>query len=133
MRVCFISRVRPEQLEAYRQAHAAVWPEMLAALRDTGWRDYRLYLSDDGLLVGTVETDSYEAAQARMAATAINARWQGAMAQFFGASGQPDSHAENNPNTRPDEQMIVLEEIFNLDQQLAALGLPTSANEGEPQ
>ncbi|MDR2382085.1 MAG: L-rhamnose mutarotase [Bifidobacteriaceae bacterium] len=114
MRICFIGRVGPERLEEYRRAHAAVWPEMLEALRDTGWGDYRLYLSPDGLLVGTVETDNYAAAQQRMAATDVNSRWQAAMAEFFGASG------------RPDEQMTVLEEVFSLEDQLAALGLPTT-------
>ena len=51
-RVCFISRVRPDRLDDYRSRHAAVWPEMLEALRDTGWRDYSLFLAPDGLLVG---------------------------------------------------------------------------------
>src|SRR5690606_6863851 len=78
-RVCFTSRVRADRLDEYRAAHAAVWPEMLRALRDTGWRDYHLYLRDDGLLVGILVTDDYAAAQERMAATEVNARWQEAM------------------------------------------------------
>jgi L-rhamnose mutarotase len=35
-RVCFISRIRPDQIETYTQRHAEVWPEMLVALRDAG-------------------------------------------------------------------------------------------------
>jgi L-rhamnose mutarotase len=121
MRVCFTSRVDPAQLDAYREAHSHVWPEMLEALRDTGWRDYRLFLGPDGLLVGVVDlpaatsaSAAYEAAQSRMAATPVNARWQAAMAELFAADGAPD------------EGMAVLDEIFNLDAQLAALGLPTT-------
>ncbi|MDR1186791.1 MAG: L-rhamnose mutarotase [Bifidobacteriaceae bacterium] len=124
MRICFTGQVDPARLDAYREAHAAVWPEMLEALREAGWRDYRLYLGADGLLVGTVETDSYGSAQARMAATAVNARWQAAMAGFFDTGSRPDGS--------PDEQMTVLEEIFDLDRQLAALGLPTAANPTRP-
>src|SRR5699024_9136200 len=60
---CFINRVREDALAEYKEAHAAVWPEMLAALRDAGWRNYRLYLSPDGLLVGHFEADDYDAAQ----------------------------------------------------------------------
>ncbi|MDR1808623.1 MAG: L-rhamnose mutarotase [Propionibacteriaceae bacterium] len=116
MRICFTSRVDPRYLDRYREAHSHVWPDMLEALRDTGWRDYRLFLGADGLLVGVVELeDSYAAAQARMAKTAVNARWQAAMAELFAADGAPD------------EGMVLLDEIFNLDAQLAALGLPTSA------
>jgi L-rhamnose mutarotase len=114
MQTCFISHVDPNQLAEYREAHAHVWPEMLEALRDTGWKGYRLYLSDDGLLVGVVDVDSYEAAQARMAQTEVNARWQQAMSELFTSEGAPD------------EGMQVLDEIFNLDGQLAALGLPTT-------
>jgi L-rhamnose mutarotase len=107
-RYCFLLQVRPERLAEYRERHAAVWPEMLAALRDTGWHNYSLFLSDDGLLVGYVESGDLDAAQRAMAATAVNARWQAEMAPFFtGQAGR-----------RPDEGFLLLEEVFNLDDQL---------------
>ena len=68
-RYCFQLQVRPERLDEYKARHRAVWPEMLAALRDTGWRNYSLFLRDDGLLIGYVEADDLQAAQAGMAAT----------------------------------------------------------------
>ena len=104
-RVCFTLQVNPDRLDEYRRRHTAVWPEMLAALRDTGWRDYSLYLRDDGLLVGVLETDDFEAARAAMEATDVNARWQAEMAPFFAGLG----------DRRPDEGMQVLPEVFNLD------------------
>lgn len=121
MRVCFISRVRPDRLEEYRERHAAVWPEMLEALRDSGWRDYSLHLTDDGLLIGHLETDDYAAAQAAMERTEVNARWQAEMAEFFVGSG------------RPDQGMTVVPEIFHLEDQLRAHGLPTSPEATRPQ
>jgi L-rhamnose mutarotase len=51
-RYCFLLRVRPDRMAEYRRRHAAVWPDMLQALADTGWRNYSLFLADDGLLVG---------------------------------------------------------------------------------
>lgn len=113
-RICFISRVRADKLAEYREAHARVWPEMLEALRDTGWRDYSLYLSGDGLLVGHLECDDYAAAQEAMTRTAVNPRWQAAMSQFFVNPGNPDEGFE------------ILDEVFNLEDQLAAAGLPTA-------
>lgn len=110
-RVCFILRVRPDRLAEYRERHAAVWPEMLAALRDTGWHDYSLFLHDDGLLVGYFMTDDLAASLAGMERAEVNARWQAQMAPFF----------ENLDGRRPDEGFVVLEEIFNLDAQLEAL------------
>ena len=99
-RVCFLLRVRPDRLDEYRARHAAVWPEMLDALRAAGWRNYSLFLRPDGLLVGYVECEDFTAAQAAMARTEVNDRWQRDMAPFFG--------------DRPDEGLERLEEVFHL-------------------
>ena len=102
-RVCFLARVRPERLDEYRARHNEVWPEMLAALRAAGWGNYSIFLAGDGLLVGYLETDDYEAALAAMAATDVNKRWQAEMAEFFVAGGPPD------------ESFLRIAEIFHLD------------------
>jgi L-rhamnose mutarotase len=115
-RVCFTLQVRPDRLEEYKRRHAAVWPEMLAALHEAGWRDYSLFLRDDGLLVGYFLTDDLAAAQAAMAATDVNRRWQAEMAEFFAAGGD-----DGDPAWRPDSGMQVLTEVFNLEGQLAAI------------
>ena len=54
-RYCFLLQARPERLEEYRTQHRAVWPDMLHALRDSGWRNYSIFARPDGLLVGYVE------------------------------------------------------------------------------
>jgi L-rhamnose mutarotase len=82
-RACFTLKVRSDRLDEYRARHAAVWPEMLRALRAAGWRDYQLFLREDGLLVGTLVTDDLAAAQAAMDATEVSARWEAEMAPFF--------------------------------------------------
>jgi L-rhamnose mutarotase len=111
-RYCFLLQVRPELLAEYRERHAAVWPDMLRALRETGWRNYSLFARPDGLLVGYVEADDLDAAQGAMAMTDVNTRWQAQMSRFFtGLGGRP-----------PDEGFVLLEEVFNLEDQLARLG-----------
>lgn len=104
-RVCFLLKVKPERLAEYKERHAAVWPEMLDALRATGWRNYSLFLREDGLLVGYMETPDFAAALAGMAQTEVNTRWQAEMAPFF----------EQLEGRRPDEGLLVLEEVFHLD------------------
>jgi L-rhamnose mutarotase len=111
-RYCFTSRVDPRHLKRYRDRHAAVWPEMLIALRDAGWRNYSLFLSDGGLLIGYFEADDKDIVQARMAATEINTKWQAEMAELFTGAGNPD------------EEFSYLPEVFNLGDQLIAAGLP---------
>jgi L-rhamnose mutarotase len=110
-RVCFQLQVRPDRLEEYRERHRAVWPEMLRALAGTGWHNYSLFLRPDGLLIGYVETPSLAAAQAGMAATEVNARWQAEMAEFFVDLG----------DDRPDTGFLQLEEVFHLEDQLDQL------------
>ena len=109
-RVCFQLQVKPERIDEYRERHAAVWPEMLRALKATGWNNYSLFLRDDGLLIGYVETPSIVDAQAAMARTEVNARWQAEMGDFFVDLDVP-----------PDEGFIRLTEVFHLEDQLAAL------------
>ena len=50
---------------------------------DAGWANYSLFLADDGLLVGYLETDDFDAARQRMEQTGVNDRWQAEMAPFF--------------------------------------------------
>ncbi len=109
MRVCFRSSVKPSQIPEYRRRHAAVWPEMLRELKAAGWNNYSLFLADDGLLVGYVECDDFDAARARMALTEVNARWQAEMATLFDDGSQA-----------PDQGFLQLTEIFNLEDQLSA-------------
>ncbi|GAA1362458.1 L-rhamnose mutarotase [Streptomyces beijiangensis] len=103
-RICFVLRVRPERLDEYRLRHRDIWPEMREALAATGWGNYSLFLRDDGLLVGYLETEDFERARADMDATEVNARWQAEMAEFF----------ESLDGRAPDEAMRPLTEVFHL-------------------
>ena len=87
----------------YSERHKEIWPEMLAALRAAGWGNYSIFLAEDGLLIGYLETDDYQAALDAMAATEVNGRWQAEMAGYFVADGPPD------------RSFLRLAEIFHLD------------------
>jgi L-rhamnose mutarotase len=104
-RVCFCLQVKPELLTEYKLRHEAVWPEMLDALRSAGWRNYSLFLREDGLLIGYLETANFEDALAAMAQTDVNRKWQAGMASFF----------QGAPGKKADEQMLRLTEVFHLD------------------
>lgn len=105
MRVCFLLKVRQEKIEEYKARHAHVWPEMLDALRQTGWRNYSLFLHPDGLLVGYLETDDFEKCCAAMKDREVNALWQAEMAPFFEKLDQGGA----------DDNMYPLEEVFHLE------------------
>jgi L-rhamnose mutarotase len=102
-RVAFLMHLKPERVQDYLKAHETVWPEMLDALRETGWTNYSLFLRpEDGLVVGYLETPDYERATSEMSRREINTRWQATMAEFF-------------QEGRPDEAVEVLQEYFHLD------------------
>jgi|SRR6516162_7235065 L-rhamnose mutarotase len=103
-RICFVLQVKPERLEDYKERHRSVWPEMKEALREAGWNNYSLFLRPDGLLVGYLETESFERARAAMAHREVNNRWQREMAGFFVQS----------EHLLPDQAMAPLEEVFHV-------------------
>ncbi len=82
-RICFLLKVKKEMLAEYKKAHENVWPEMLEALRKHGWHNYSLFLTDDGTLIGYVETPDFKKAVAGMQAEEVNARWQVGMSKYF--------------------------------------------------
>ena len=105
-RVGFLLKVKADKLEEYKKHHETVWPEMLDALRRTGWHNYSLFMREDGLLFGYFETpDGFQAALSGMANEEINTKWQDFMAPYF----------ENLSGAHADESMLVLEEVFHLD------------------
>ena len=117
-RYCSTSQVDPQHLDRCRERHAAVRPEMLEALRNAGWHDHSLFLSDTGLLIGCFEVDDEDVAQARMAASEVNARWQAEMATLFTDGGNSDEGSTDVP------------EVFHLADQLRAAGLPADPRPG---
>jgi L-rhamnose mutarotase len=105
-RIGFILKVKQELIEEYKAHHRNVWPEMLEALSAAGWRNYSLFLREDGLLFGYFETPvSLEQAVAEMEKTEVNARWQAMMSPYF----------ELPPGARPDQMFVELECVFHLD------------------
>lgn len=106
-RVGFILKVKQDKLEEYKKHHESVWPDMLDALRRTGWHNYSLFLREDGLLFGYFEAEQdFQASLDGMAQEEVNTRWQAFMAPYFEQLGS---------GTRPDQNMLELQEVFHLD------------------
>lgn len=84
-----------------------MWPEVLRALKKAGWNNYSLFLRPNGQLIGYVEAEDLDEAQARVAATEVNERWQAEMSKLFATEGAPDEAWER------------VELVFNLEDQLA--------------
>ena len=102
-RICFLLRLNQYTVSQYIEHHRVVWPEMLDALRSTGWKNYSLFLGPEGLLVGYVEVEDFDKALEGMKALPVNERWQTFMQPFFASQ------------TNADDAMSPLPMIFHLD------------------
>jgi L-rhamnose mutarotase len=100
-RSAFVLRVKPDRVDDYLRAHREVWPELLAALKDAGIRNYTIFRAGNRMF-GYFESDDLEAAQAQLGAQAVSARWQDAMAELL-------------EERVPDEGPPPLVEVFRLD------------------
>lgn len=75
------TRLRPGMEEAYEQAHADVWPELLVAQRELGierWLIFRYGLE----LFHVVECEDFERAVAALMEHPVDQRWQAEMARY---------------------------------------------------
>jgi L-rhamnose mutarotase len=102
-RVGFTMRILPGKEAEYRRRHAAVWPEMLDALRAAGCRDYSIFIRGSDLFA-YLETPDFAAFRATMAASPVNARWQADMASLIDPLTDPATGFHER-----------LEEVFHLD------------------
>lgn len=109
-RIAFQLTVHPEMIDEYIARHSPVWPEMLAEIAASGRRNYSIFLGEGGTLFGYYETDDDDAAREYLAASEVAAKWEASMAPFF-----------VNMEGRVDQVATPIREVFNLDDQLAAI------------
>jgi len=81
-RVGFVLQVKPDRIDEYVAAHAAVWPEMLAALKGAGIRNYTIFRAGTTVF-GYFETDDRDASERFLAEQPVCTRWQDAMAELL--------------------------------------------------
>lgn len=109
-KICFLLRVRPDAVGEYIARHDAAWPELLEALRESGYRNYSVFIDSDGLIVGYLETEDFEESSRVMNAHPVSARWSEYMDELF--VPVDDDH--------PVGSLRIVRKGFDLDEQLAA-------------
>lgn len=94
-RIGFLIKVKPGKLEEYKKLHNPIWPELAAALKDAGMRNYSLWLGPDGMEFGYLEVDDWKATCAKLEKSDVHTRWQQLMQNYLdtdmdsGQAGQP--------------------------------------------
>ena len=103
-RVAFRLRVQEGKLDEYKRIHQEVWPELLADMRAASIRNYTIF-ADGHDLFGYLECDDWAEAQAALAASDANRRWQEWMRDYLATPVAVDA-------AEPLARMV---EVFRMD------------------
>lgn len=81
--MCFIAKLKPGTEDEYKRRHDEIWPEMVVALRESGFANFSLFRR--GLtVVAYAECDpSVLEAISALEATDVNQRWSDYIADVF--------------------------------------------------
>jgi L-rhamnose mutarotase len=100
-RVAFCLKLRPGTEAAYDEAHAAVWPEMLALLKRAGISEYSIFRRGQTLIL-SMRVEDFDATWDKIEADPVNTRWQAAMAPYF----------DQMDPLEPGERFPMMREVF---------------------
>lgn len=102
-RHAFTMKLKPGMAAEYQRRHDELWPELAAALRDAGIRDYSIFLDEAAMTLFAVQKQAEGGAAARLPDLPVVKRWWAYMAPLM------EAHPDNSPVCGP------LREVFHLD------------------
>lgn len=98
--------LKPDQVERYKELHAAVWPEVLAILRQHHVKNYSIYLKDHVLFsYFEYHGQDFAADMENVAAAEITQRWW----------RETEPCQQPLATRKPGEWWARMEEVFHLD------------------
>jgi L-rhamnose mutarotase len=102
----------PEKIQAYKDYHRAVWPEVLARLGEVGIRDMRIFLRGRRMFMYVEADDHFEPRRdfPRINDDPASREWNELMATL----------QERAPEASPDEWWAPMELVFDLSAQRTA-------------
>jgi L-rhamnose mutarotase len=74
-RLCFTFEVYPGKEAEYKQRHDEIWPELVEAIQDSGFRNYSLFRRDQQIVAYVECHPDVATAFASLAGYESNARW----------------------------------------------------------
>ena len=99
--VAFRMRLHEGQAEEYRRRHDAIWPELVALLREAGVVDYRIFLDEETRALFAVLTRRADHGLDSLPNHPVMQRWWAMMADIM------DTEADNSPVQVPLREVFV--------------------------
>ena len=72
--VCELMRLRPERVQDYREMHDNTWPELVAAIRGSGFLEEYIFMLGS-LVIVIMKCADFDDSVRRLAATPVYQRW----------------------------------------------------------
>lgn len=96
----------PKSIAEYRQHHKAIWPEILASIKDSGISIMDIYLHANRLFMIMETTDSFTfyGKSVRDSANPIVQEWEALMWKYQQAL----------PTAQPGEKWVLMDKIYSL-------------------
>jgi L-rhamnose mutarotase len=101
-RIAFVMQLHEGCQEEYRRRHASIWPELAALLRETGIREYSIFLEEKSLKLFAILQIDDAAKLDGLARHPLMRRWWEYMKDMM------DTNADTSP------VVIPLKETFHL-------------------
>jgi len=72
--VCEVMRLKPQCVEEYLAMHRETWPDLITAIRESGFLEEYIYRMGDVIMV-VMKCESFAASAERLAATPVFQKW----------------------------------------------------------
>jgi L-rhamnose mutarotase len=96
----FKMKLKPGKKEEYKRRHAAIWPELVILLHDSGVSDYSIFLDEETDVLFAVQNQDGKKSSQDLGDNPIVQKWWAYMADIM----------DTNPDKSP--VSIPLEEVF---------------------
>lgn len=88
-RACFCLHFGPGLWEHVRPKPHEVWPVIAAALREEGWESHSVFVREDGVVIGFLDTSAAEQAPDSEALRKLRRRWQQSLRETLPPGAAP--------------------------------------------
>ncbi len=100
-RIVYIMRLKPDMVQAYKEAHQHVWPDLIEAGSRAGIRNHSCFVRGNAVII-YLETEDYAAAVWKLSEKDVVKRWNAYMSDYFDCGIQA-------------QQSEPWEEVFHMD------------------
>lgn len=88
-------KLLPGHTEEYKRRHAAIWPELIALLKQHGVADYSIFLDEETNVLFAVQRNHEQQSSQDLGANEIVKRWWAYMADIM------ETNSDNSPVSKP--------------------------------